>query len=183
MEEQNWYVNILELLAVKLNFADFYKGKRSEVEIFPNRKDNGFKDPVENRGKKKPEAHRFKQRDIGLSVFSENKHYSRISSQCNKYSGRLPVKSGETPFRMKIKYPSFSQDLQNIWKTKDRPICILSLTSSYSIQCMDVRSIQSGHRCNATNWSKKLLYAFPPFCLICRVLQNVRVHQTEKWFL
>ena len=66
---------------MKLNFADFYKGKRSEVEIFPNRKDNGFKDPVENRGKKKPEAHRFKQRDISLSVFSENKHYSRISSQ------------------------------------------------------------------------------------------------------
>ena len=137
MEEQNWYVNILELLAVKLNFADFYKGKRSEVEIFPNRKHDGFKYPIENRGKKKPEAHRFKQRDMG-------------------------------------------QNLQNIWKTKDRPICILSLTSSYSIQCMDVRSIRSGHRCNATNWSKKLLYAFPPFCLICRVLQNVRVHQTEK---
>ena len=63
---------------------------------------------------------------------------------------------------MKIKYPSFSQDLQNIWKTKDRPICILSLTSSYSIHCLNVRSIQSGHRCNATNRSKKLLYAFPP---------------------
>ena len=50
MEEQNWYVNILELLAVKLSFADFYKGKRSEVEIFPNRKHNGFKDPIENWG-------------------------------------------------------------------------------------------------------------------------------------
>ena len=117
---------------------------------------------------------------MGQSVFSENKYYRRISSQCNKYSGRFAVKPGETPFRMKIKSPSFSQDLQNIWKTKDRPICILSLTSSYSIQCMDVRSIQSRHRCNATNWSKKLLYAFPPFYLICRVLQNVRVHQTEK---
>ena len=30
------------------------------------------------------------------------------------------------------------------------------------------------------NWLKKLMYAFPPFCLTSRVLQKVRVDQTEK---
>ena len=110
---------------------------------------------------------------MGLSVFSGGHHYSKIFSQCNEYSGRISVKAGKRPIRMEIEFPGFSQDLPKIWKTRDRPSCILLLTPSSTIHCMDARPIQSGHRRNAIKSVKGNTVCVSTFCLIRCVLQKV----------
>ena len=115
MEDQNWHMNIIELLAMKLALlTKKIKAKSVHFQIDNSMALNVL---IENGGIKEPEIHRFKQRDMTLSVFSGDHHYSRISFQSNKYSDRLPVKTEERPLRMETEFPYFSQDLGNFWKT------------------------------------------------------------------
>lgn len=50
-------------------FVDFYKAKGNDADTFSKRQHNGFKVPIENTGDKKQEVHRFKQKDMDLSIF------------------------------------------------------------------------------------------------------------------
>ena len=84
------------------SFVDFYKRKGNEVDIYSNRQHCSFKGPIENGRNSEPEAQIFKRRDMGLSFFLGDHHYSRISSQRNEYSGLHQDKAG------KIDSPSFS---------------------------------------------------------------------------
>ena len=115
-------------------------------------------------GGQKTKAHIFKQRDMGLSVFSGHHHYSKISSQCDEYSGRIPAKAGKRPLRIEIEFPSFSQDLTNIWKTRDRPICISSLTPNFlnTLHGCQTRSVRAHMQCNKIS-RRNYCMCFPYF--------------------
>ena len=99
------------------------------------------------------------QRDTGLTVFFGDYHYKGISSQCNKYSGQLPVR---LPHRMEIEPPSFSQGCQIFGKQEINlftsclshqvPQCIALIVDPF---IQDTGAMQQ-------NWSNKLLCAIPP---------------------
>ena len=66
---------------------------------------------------------------------------------------------------------------------RDRFVCILSITSDTNLCCMETRS--SSHATDAfqQNWSHKLLYAFPSFCIIPKVLNKTLKEKVPKLML
>ena len=137
------------MLAFKLALLTFIKARKVKSTHFQIDSTTALEYLLKT-GEQKTKAHIFKQRDMGLSVFSGHHHYSKISSRCNEYSGRLPAKTGKRPLRMEIESPSFSQDLLNIWKTRDIPICISSLIPSFLniLHGCQTRSVRAHMQCN-----------------------------------
>lgn len=58
-----------KVVSSEASFVDFFKAKGNDFDTFSNRQHNDFKVPIENTGDKKQEVHRFKQKDMDLSIF------------------------------------------------------------------------------------------------------------------
>ena len=129
-EEQSWHINILKLLAVKVGLLTFTKQREMMLIHFQKDNTTALRYLLKIQGTKNKKFIDLNKKIWTYLFFSGDHHYSRISSQCNEYSGWLPVRAGERPLitEIKLKYERCSQDLPNIWKKGDRAICISSGT-------------------------------------------------------
>ena len=88
---------------------------------------------------------------------------------------------------MKIKSKNIPEDLLIQGNTRDRSFCFSHLTSITHLHLIEIGPLQPRERCLPNFLKQQNGYAFPPFCLIGRVLKKVQLDQatlivvTPEW--
>ena len=155
-EERTLHINVVELLAIKLALFYFTKGKSRKTIHFQINNKAAF-------------SYLLKVCER-TNIWSNERRYLTLSSKWQYvYHSKIPASSTEYSSRQRIKKKTIrlfrvaspSQSFSSGFPTMP------SATSTYSLAS---RFLQSGDRCNDTNWNIGLPYAFPPFIMISRVL-------------
>ena len=79
-------------------------------------------------------------------------------------------------------HQSFSENNQALRNPISRSACLQAVSPTSPIYCMKARSKQFCYRCNATGLEQNV-FAFPHFCLIVRVLNEVLGENVEAMIL
>ena len=114
---------------------------------------------------------------MGLSSVQSDHPYSRISADSSKHKGRLGILECSRPIRMEIAPSNISKNLQTLWDTRNRPICVKDIH-----QLPQYMSFKPDPQCKAVdafqeNWSHLFGYAFPPFNMVGRTLKKALKHK------
>ena len=129
---------------------------------------------------------------MGLSVSQSNSSYSRVLTKQSKYSGRLTIQKSQRFKPFEIKPQNILSNCENQGNTSNRSICFPiepSVTKIHVLASPGSCAVDSLQR----SWRNFHGYAFPPFCLIGKVLAKVRkdqyllliitpVWQTQSWY-
>ena len=78
---------------------------------------------------------------------------------------------------------NFSESLPNKGLSRDRFVCIPSLTSDTKLRCMETRSSQSCNRCISTKLVTKIPVCFSSFCMIPNFLNKTLNGKVPKLIL
>jgi len=128
-------------------------------------------------GNTQPNSSRSKQTNLELSIVQADHSYCRTSIRLSECGSGLRVQKCHGLQRLETKQYSFQQTLQSNRYPQNRSLCLSSISTTSPIHVMEGRSLQSGRDAFQIHWDKSLNYAFPPFCLIGRVLAKL---QREK---
>ena len=99
--------------------------------------------------------------------------YCRVPYQQSECDSRLGVKKQIELLGMEASTPVISENLSTEGNPRDRFICFQVISSDQDLLFIEAGSIESDTRCLDQNWFRKSLYAFPPFCMILKVLSKV----------
>ena len=133
---------------------------------------------IENEGDEKS-GHGFSQQgNLGLPIFSQNYHSSRIPPRDNKFGSRLGSSKSEGYKRMEIVHRGIQNDLSDQENTRHRYICLKNISPASPIHVLETRPLQQRPGCFSNQLESNLHMRFPSFALIGRVLQKVQQDQT-----
>ena len=114
------------------------------------------------------------KRNMGPSSPIWDRSYCRVPSQQTECDSRLRVKKQFELFRIEASSPVISENLSTEGNPRDRSICFQIISSDQDLLFVETKFIDSSGRCLPTKLvPQESLYAFPPFCMIPKVLSKV----------
>ena len=167
-QEMELHINMYELKAAKLAIVSFH-GKfptamtihiqMDNIVALTYLKKNGWYTMSHLDGNE--------QRDMEVSLGSSDHDYCRIPSGNSERESRLAISQCERLKRVDAKYSSVSSIVQGERDTVHGSFCFQVESPSSSVLLLKNRSLQA-------RWTHVRGYAFPPFCLIGKVLWKVQ---------
>ena len=164
----------------KTSFASISQAFSDVSYSFSNRQYNSLVLSCEDGGNHKQVFNRISKRNLEISIAPWDHNYCRISSKLHERRGRLVVKKFKKPFRVKTPSTSISENLSNQRKTRDGYFCFSTVSTTFTVHCMETRSIQSGNGCNAANLVQSIPLRFPTFFNDKQVLKKDSPGPSEK---
>ena len=114
---------------------------------------------VKMAGNQKQVFNRISKVNLEVSPAPWDYNYCRISSKLHEHGGRLAFKKLKRQFRVETLSTSISENFSDQRKTRDRPFCFSTVSTTSTVQYMETRSIQSGNYAMQQIWSNQYLYA------------------------
>ena len=116
----------------------------------------------ENGGYSKSENGRIGQGNLGISFEVGDHNYCRIPPKRIEFNSRLGISKHFALLRVDAESSNFSESLPNKGFSRDRFVCIPSITSDTNLCCMETRSSQSCNRCISTELVTQTPVCFSP---------------------
>ena len=135
---------------------------------------------VKMAGNQKQVFNRISKVNLEVSPAPWDYNYCRISSKLHEHGGRLAFKKLKRQFRVETLSTSISENCSDQRKTRDRPFCFSTVSTTSTVQYMETRSIQSGNICNAANLVQSVPLCFPPCSMINKVLKKIAQDQVKR---
>jgi len=177
----------------KIGNFDIHKDKETQKYSPPNGQYSRVIVHCQNGRDSKQGYDKTLKGDMGLFNFTRDHNYFRIPAQSSEHRSRLGIQELPGFQRVEISPTGVSRDVSKIGSTGNRPFCIPFVPPTTSIYGLETRSGQQATDVFSQSWHRLFPYAFPPFCLIGRVLTKVRnekctlmlvapVWQTQHWY-
>ena len=105
---------------------------------------------------------RLGQGNLGISFEVGDHNYCRMLSERIEFNSRLGISKHFSLLRVDAESSNFSERLPNKGFSRDRFVCIPSITSDTNLRCMETRSSQSCNRCISTELVTQTPVCFSP---------------------
>ena len=121
------------------------------------------------------------KRDLGNINFRTDNDYCGVPTQLTQQSAGLGISLHSGLIQMGPLSTGLLQSLPEVRNPNSRFIRFNGVTPISTICCMETRTLQHSHGRNVNSldtisipWTQGHCYAFPPFCLIPRVLSKIQ---------
>ena len=172
-EERTLHINVLELLAIKLDLFSFTKGKRVKDILFQIDNKAALSYPLKMGGTRN--EHMIKlSKEIWHYLLNHNVYHSRIPAFSTEYSSRQGIKKKNRLFRV----ASSSQIFQVVSRLLGSPtIDLLASRLCHKLPqyiAWHPDPYSQGTDAMIENWNIGLPYEFPPFSMVSRMLLKIK---------
>ena len=134
------------IISSKTSHTDIDKIQRYPSNISPSRQYCGLNIFDEKGRYSKSENGRVGQRNLGISFEVADHNYCRIPPKRTEFNSRLRILKYFGLLRVDSESLNFSESLPNKGFSRDRFVCIPSITSDTNLCCMETRSSPSCKR-------------------------------------
>ena len=150
------------IISSKTRHTDIHKIQRCKRNTSSSRKYCG-RDIFDKIGRySKSENGRIGQGNLGISFEVGDHNYCRIPPKRIECNSRLGISKHFGLLRVDAESSNFSESLPNKGFSRDRFVCIPSITSDTNLCCMETRSSQSCNRCISTELVTQTPLCFSP---------------------
>ena len=150
------------IISRKTSHTGIHKIQRCQSNTSPSRKYCGLKIFDKNGRYSKSENGRVGQGNLGISFEVADHNYCRILPKRIEYNSRLGISKHFGLLRVDAESSNFSESLPNKGFSRDRFVCIPSITSDTNLFCMETRSSQPCNRCISTELVTQTPVCFSP---------------------
>ena len=150
------------IISSKTSHTDIHKIQRCQSNTSSSRQYCGLNIFDENGRYSKSENGRVGQGNLGISFEVGDHNYCRIPPKRIEFNSRLGISKHFGLLRVDAESSNFSESLPNKGFSRDRFVCIPSITSDTNLCCMETRSSQSCNRCISTELVTQTPVCFSP---------------------
>ena len=125
----------------------------------------------------------IKQKDMGLSSITWDHNYYRIPPKQTEHKCRQGIQGEGRFFRVETRPKGVSRASSINGEPSSRFACISTKPSITPVHRWRPDPFSQGTDAVNQDWSQDYLYAFPPFCLISRILQKARQERKPNMLL
>ena len=150
------------IISSETSHTDIPKIQRCQSNTSSSRQYCGLNIFDQNGRYSKSENGRIGQGNLGISFEVGDYNYCRIPPKRNEFNSRLGISKHFGLLGVDAESSNFSENLPNKGLSRDRFVCIPSITSDTNLCCMETRSSQSCNRCISTELVTQTPVCFSP---------------------
>ena len=148
------------VISSKTRNTEIYKIQGCQSNTSSSRQHCGFKMFDENRGYTRSENGGASQGNLGVPLELWDYNYCRISPKRVECSSRLGISNQFGLLRLNAESSNFLESLPNKGCSRERIVCIPSITSDTNLCCIESRFSQSCYRCISTGLGTQIPVRF-----------------------
>ena len=159
---------------------NFFENAQSQINPFPSRQYGcPFISDENGRYTKQGDDSHY-QRDLGIRIEQRDHDYCRAPAGQIERQGRLDFQKFPRLKQMATISNSIPRNLCKVGIPRVGSFCIKSMPSNTNLPVVERRSTQPSYRCIPTELETSgLLYAFPPFSMIGKVLLKIKTEEVD----